>query len=42
MTQTTNILVPGTNAYTVTVGTGLRHSLAQQLGDDVRKVLIVH
>jgi len=42
VTDTTNIPVPGVNAYTVSVGAGLRHRLADQLGDDARKVLIVH
>jgi 3-dehydroquinate synthase len=38
----TEILVPGTDPYTVRVGYGLRHSIAEQLGQSVAKVLIVH
>ena len=38
----TEIEVPGLDPYTVRVGYGLRGSLAEQLGDGVAKVLIVH
>ncbi|GAA4155386.1 3-dehydroquinate synthase [Gryllotalpicola daejeonensis] len=38
----TQIQVPGADAYTVTVGYGVRESLADKLGGDVSKVLIVH
>ncbi|HWU45860.1 MAG TPA: 3-dehydroquinate synthase [Humibacter sp.] len=42
MTDTTRIVVAGTSEYTVSVGAGLRYELAAQLGENVRKVLIVH
>ncbi|WP_022880830.1 3-dehydroquinate synthase [Gryllotalpicola ginsengisoli] len=38
----TEIAVAGLDPYTVTVGYGLRHRLAEQLGEGVAKVLIVH
>jgi 3-dehydroquinate synthase len=38
----TQIQVPGVDPYTVTVGYGIRAGLADQLGGDVAKVLIVH
>ncbi|GAA4193428.1 3-dehydroquinate synthase [Gryllotalpicola kribbensis] len=38
----TEIPVPGLDPYTVTVGYGLRNGLADKIGDDVSKVLVVH
>jgi 3-dehydroquinate synthase len=38
----TEIIVPGRNPYTVTVGRGLRTDLGSALGSGVTKVLIVH
>jgi 3-dehydroquinate synthase len=38
----TEITVPGLDPYTVSIGYGLRLQLADRLGPDVRKVLIVH
>lgn len=38
----TTITVPGTQPYDVLLGRGLLSGLAEQLGRDVRKVLIVH
>lgn len=38
----TRIEVPGLDPYTVSVGYGLRHRIAEQLGSGVAKVLIVH
>jgi 3-dehydroquinate synthase len=40
--ETTEIAVPGLDPYTVTVGYGVRAQLADKLGGDVSKVLIVH
>ena len=42
MTETTVIPVPGTDPYDVLVGRGILHSVADQLGTRVAKVLIVH
>ena len=42
MTETTVIPVPGTDPYDVLVGRGILHSVADQLGSRVAKVLIVH
>ena len=42
MSDITEIQVPGLDPYTVTVGYGIRNSLADTLGDEVSKVLIVH
>lgn len=38
----TQITVPGTNPYNVTIGAGLRLELAAVIGPDVARVLIVH
>jgi 3-dehydroquinate synthase len=38
----TEIAVPGVEPYTVTVGYGVRQGLAEKLGGEVAKVLIVH
>ncbi|MEO8908206.1 MAG: 3-dehydroquinate synthase [Microbacteriaceae bacterium] len=38
----TQIVVPGTNQYDVTIGAGLRLNLASAIGPDVARVLIVH
>jgi len=40
--EVTEIEVPGLAPYTVTVGFGVRETLAEKLGGDVSKVLIVH
>jgi 3-dehydroquinate synthase len=41
-TDITEIAVPGLDPYTVTVGYGVRNGLADKLGGEVSKVLIVH
>jgi 3-dehydroquinate synthase len=41
-TDITEIAVPGLDPYTVTVGYGVRNGLADKLGGEVAKVLIVH
>lgn len=40
--STTEITVPGTRPYTVTVGRGLRFNLAEHIDSRVSKILIVH
>ncbi len=42
MTETTIIPVPGVDPYDVLIGRGILHSIADQLGPRVAKVLIVH
>jgi 3-dehydroquinate synthase len=41
-TGTTTITVTGTDSYPVLIGSGIVADVAQQLGDSVQKVLIVH
>ena len=42
MSTSTTIAVTGTNPYDVVIGRDILHTVAEQLGPDVNKVLIVH
>ncbi|MCY7326703.1 MAG: 3-dehydroquinate synthase [Microbacteriaceae bacterium] len=42
MSNSTTIAVTGTNPYDVVIGRNILHTVAEQLGPDVNKVLIVH